>query len=142
MQHVRALTLAVIALAPLSGCAGITEPASPGFEFSEHKVFGVRRSPPSPLGGDGFAEVTGIFEVPHSEFAVSGGLTLVGPRTLGFSVRGNPLSEGLQFPTLHLYRIRASRLPKGSYEIVLSYVVHKGALTDSTVAYTGSIQVR
>lgn len=140
MRHL--WSVAAAGLLAANGCSGVTEPESPGFEFASAPAFGVRRSPPVITPGDGSIEVSGLFEVPHSAFKVTGWLAVPGARSISLRVRGNPEVEGLQFPTLHLYRTRISRLPKGSYDLAISYVVFKGALRDSTVVWADKVVVR
>lgn len=141
MRHLRALAGAAL-LAASTGCSGVTEPESPGFEFSSAPVFGVRRSPPVVEGGEGRIDVSGVFEVPHSAFTITGWLAVPGSRTIHLRVRGNPRAEGVQFASLHFYQSRVSRLPKGSYQVAISYVVMKEALQDSAVVWTGTADVR
>lgn len=129
-------------LAAVAGCFGPSEPEPPIFEFSTSRVFGVRRSPPEIQTGEGFVEVTGIFEVPHPLFTITGWLTQPDPRTLQLAVRGNPDGPASEVASLHLYRSRVSRLAKGNYELELIYVVNKGALRDSTVVLITTVAVR
>lgn len=124
------------------GCSGVTEPESPGFEFASAPIFGVRRSPPVVEGGEGQIDLSGVFEVPHSAFTITGWLAVPGSRSLHLRVRGNPRSEGIQFASLHFYQSRVSRLPKGTYEVAISYVLMDGALQDSMVVWTGITTVR
>ena len=141
MRYFRALTGAAL-LAAGVGCSGLTDPESPGFEFTSAPIFGVRRSPPVVEGGEGLIDVSGVFEVPHSAFTITGWLTVPGSRTIHLRVRANPQSEGLEFASLHFYQSRVSRLPKGTYDVAISYVVMKGALRDSAVIWTGTAAVR
>jgi hypothetical protein len=129
-------------VAASAGCSGVTEPESPGFEFASAPIFGVRRSPPVVEGGKGQIDLSGVFEVPHSAFTITGWLAVPGSRSVHLRVRGNPRAEGLQFASLHFYQSRVSRLPKGTYDVAISYEVMKGALRDSTVVWTGVTTVR
>lgn|GEM_PF-1562199 len=134
--------LPVAALALAIGCDTATEPLTPRFEFTSSVVFGVRRSPPTITAGEGAIELAGLFEVPHSAFGVTGWLDVPDARRIQLRIRGTPSGGGVQFPTLHFYRSRVSRLPRGTYDVAITHVVLRGALRDSTVIWTGAVTVR
>jgi hypothetical protein len=139
VRYFRLLAALVVAGA---ACQSPTEPADPTFAFSVSRIFGVRRSPPEVEAGKGFVAIHGVFEVPHPLFTITGWLTQPNPRTLQLGVRGNPDGDGPLFASLHLYQSRIGALPKGRYDIQIIYVVNKGALRDSTLAYTTVVDVR
>ncbi len=136
-RRARWLTLVLLGV----GCGSPTEPGDPTFTFAVSRVFGVRRSPPEVDVSKSALAIHGIFEVPHPFFTVTGWLVQPDPRTLQLGVRGNPDGDGPVVASLHLYQSRIGRLPKGTYNLQIIYVVNKGALRDSTVAYITSVSV-
>lgn len=126
----------------IAGCDSITGPLSPGFEFRSSVVFGVRRSPPVVTGGEGAIDLAGLFEAPNSAYTVIGLLDAPDIGRLQVRIRGSQIAEGVQFPTLHFYQSRVSRLPKGTYDLAITYVLLRATQTDSTVIWTGAVTVR
>jgi hypothetical protein len=94
-------------------------------------------------GGKGIIDVVGIFEVPHTDYTISGLLTVGGQGVVKLAVRGIPGIAGLKIASLHLYQSRVSRLPKGNYQLQLIYVVDKGPVDrDSNLISTTPVKVQ
>jgi hypothetical protein len=139
VRHLRSVVLAGLVAAACSDPAG---PSDPSFSFTVKPVFGVRRSPPEVEVGKSFLLISGIFEVPHPLFTITGWLVQPEPFKLQLGVRGNPTSDGPTFTSLHLYQSRIGNLPKGNYALEIIYVVNKGALRDSTLVYSNTFTIR
>lgn len=135
----RGVVLGVLAL---SGCGDPTGPEGAGFEFSSQRVFGVGLFPPSIEIGQGFFEVAGLFEAPQARYRIVGSLVVTQPNRIQMVVVGEPEFQSLVVRSLHLFRGRVSRLPRGNYDFQLAHVVVNGDRRDSTVVYTSIVGVR
>lgn len=133
--------IGALCLGALGACGDPVGPEGAGFEFSSQRVFGVGLFPPTIETGEGFFEVAGLFEAPQARYRLTGTLVVSQPNRIQVVVLGEPEFQSLVVRSLHLFRGRVSRLPRGNYDFQLAHVVVNGDRRDSTVVYTAIVGV-